>query len=193
MNDYEFILKFKLPDAEEDAAKYLPALEAAGCDDAVIGTGQPGRIAFDFMREAETAEDAVYSAITTIHSVIEGAILIDASPDYVGLTDIAGILDLSRQYIRKLIEQGHNTVPSPVYEGSIAIYHFSEILNWLEVSKKRRIEASLKDVANVNRKLNYYKELMSLASSTEKANDCIGQTIPEDVRAILNSTSQLAG
>lgn len=192
MNDYEFILKFKLPNLEEDPAKYLPALEEVGCDDAVIGTGQAGRIAFDFLREAETAEEAVYSAITAIHSVIEDATLIEASPDYVGLTDIAGILDLSRQYIRKLIEGNRNTVPSPVHEGTTVIYHFSEILNWLEVSKKREIEASMKELADVNRKLNSYKELTSLISFSKKADDCIGQTIPEDIRAILKNTPQLA-
>ena len=62
MNEYEFTLKFRLPDAGSDPALFIGALAEAGCDDAMVGIGQPGRIALDFAREAKTALGAVVSA-----------------------------------------------------------------------------------------------------------------------------------
>lgn len=91
MNEYEFILKFDLPNSE-DPERYVDALYEAGCDDATVGIGQEGKIALDFTREASSAFDAVSSAISDIKKVIPGARLIEATPDIVGLTDISEII-----------------------------------------------------------------------------------------------------
>jgi len=75
-SEFEFEMKFKLPDPKEDPAKYLPALEAF-CSDAVIGTGRKGYIAFDFVREAKSIDDAVFRAINEIQFVIKRAELFE--------------------------------------------------------------------------------------------------------------------
>ena len=73
MKLYEFTLKLTLPDANQNAENYLAALAQAGCDDALIGIGQPGRIALQFSREANTAFAAITSAIKDVKTAIPRA------------------------------------------------------------------------------------------------------------------------
>ena len=56
MTEFDFLLKFDLPDPESDPDKFVDALYKAGCDDATIGIGQRGRVALNFTREAATAK-----------------------------------------------------------------------------------------------------------------------------------------
>jgi hypothetical protein len=49
--EYDFVLKFKLAEGSADANNLVERLGEAGCDDAVVGIGQPGRIALNFTRE----------------------------------------------------------------------------------------------------------------------------------------------
>jgi len=67
----------------------VDCLGRGGCADALIGTGTPDCIAFDFTRAARSAFDAVLSALSDIKKVIPDATLIEAAPDFVGLTDMA--------------------------------------------------------------------------------------------------------
>lgn len=92
MREYEFILKFRLPDPAVDPGQFIEALAEAGCDDAAIGVGQRGCIALDFAREADTAADAIISAMQAVERAIPGAELIEAGPDFVGLTDVAELV-----------------------------------------------------------------------------------------------------
>src|SRR3546814_18099399 len=103
MNEYEFILKFRLPDPDVDPGQFVDALAEAGCDDATVGVGQRGRIALDFAREANTATDAIISAIEAVKRAIPGAELVEAGPDFVGLTDVAELVGWPRQNIRKVM------------------------------------------------------------------------------------------
>lgn len=80
MNKHDFILRFTLPDPTSNPADFTEALFKAGCDDAVVGVGNPGAIAFDFCREAPTAELAVRSAVDAVLSAIPGAKLTDVTP-----------------------------------------------------------------------------------------------------------------
>ena len=64
MTEYEFTLKFRLPTPDADPESYLPALAEAGCDDALVGIGQPGRIALDFTREAMVASPRLRRVVT---------------------------------------------------------------------------------------------------------------------------------
>jgi hypothetical protein len=73
MKLYEFTLKFALPDASQDPANYIEQLAQAGCDDALIGIGQQGRIALQFSREANTAFAAITSAIKDVKTAIPRA------------------------------------------------------------------------------------------------------------------------
>ncbi len=56
---------------------------------ATIGVGRPGRIALEFTRMGRTAAAAMKSAIRAVTSAIRGAELLEVSPDYVGVTEIA--------------------------------------------------------------------------------------------------------
>lgn len=83
--EYDFVLKFKLAEGSADANDLVERLGEEGCDDAVIGIGQPGRIALNFTREADSAQQAIISALEDVRRVIPDAELIEASPDPAGL------------------------------------------------------------------------------------------------------------
>ena len=92
MREYEFTLKFKVPNPMTDSGMFVDALYESGCDDAIIGTGTKGFIALDFIREAPSAYDAISSAINDVRKAIPQAEIIDASPNFVGVTDVAKLL-----------------------------------------------------------------------------------------------------
>src|SRR5471030_1701492 len=100
--EYIFTLKYQLPEAavRDDIVERLGA---AGCDDALIGVGLPGRIALEFSREAGSAKAALFSALEDVKRAVPGAKLVEAAPDFVGLTDVADLVGMSRQNIRKLM------------------------------------------------------------------------------------------
>lgn len=162
MKDYEFTLKFRLSDISINPEKYVEDLIANGCDDALIGIGQKGRIALDFVRESESAYAAVLSALKDIKKVIPDAILVEATPDLVGLTDVAELLGFTRQNMRKIMVSSGALFPAPVHEGKPAIWHLSKILAWLKESKRYSIEDSLIDIAKANMQLNIAKEASEL-------------------------------
>ena len=81
MTEFEFTLKFRLPDADADPVAWVDALAAAGCDDAMLGLGQRGRIALAFVREARTAVDAMVSSIRDVEQHrIDRPLLVFAEP-----------------------------------------------------------------------------------------------------------------
>jgi hypothetical protein len=159
MKEFEFTIKFSLGDADADPETYVDRLYGAGCDDALIGIGKTGMIALDFIREANNALEAVISAIEDVKRVIPDAQLVEATPDLVGLTDIADLVGLSRQYMRKLRVSNH-TFPAPFHEGKTAIWHLEYVLNWFQSSNTVAVDSlkSLVEVANVNRQINTVKE-----------------------------------
>jgi len=136
MNEYEFTLCFSLPGEQADPEHYLDALYQAGCDDAVIGTGVPGSIALEFVREAGSAATAIKSAIANVKAAIPGAELTEASPDLVGLTDVAAILQCSRQNIRKYMVS-YAEFPKPVYTGSSILWHLWELAEFEKINIPR--------------------------------------------------------
>jgi len=89
MKTYEFELKFSLPNTSQSTEFFVERLAEAGCTDALVGIGQTGRLAFHFTRDANTAFEAVLSAVKNIKEAIPEATLIEAAPDLVGLSDIA--------------------------------------------------------------------------------------------------------
>ncbi len=92
MPEYSFTLKFNFLDPQINSDSYIEQLYEAGCDDSLIGIGKPGSIALEFIRSAASAFEAISSAIVDVKKVIPDAILIEATPDFVGLTDTAKIL-----------------------------------------------------------------------------------------------------
>lgn len=126
MIEYEFTLTFTLPDTQNDPVQHLDALFDAGCDDAVVGTGTSGMISLAFNREADSASKAIESAIHDVMKAISGASLVEAKPDMVGLTDVAEILNCSRQNIRKYAI-GYPNFPRPAITGKFQLWHLWEI------------------------------------------------------------------
>ena len=163
MSEYEFTLKFNLPNSQVEPNEYIEQLYENGCDDALIGIGSKGYIALDFIREASSAYAAVSSAITDVKTVIPHAKLIEATPDFVGLTDAAKIVGCSRQNIRNLIVKDKSKSPLPVYEGTPSIWHLADILIWLREEKTYSIDDSLLEVAKINMNFNVANSWQKIA------------------------------
>lgn len=165
--EYDFELSFKLARADEDADELVGRLGEAGCDDASVGVGTPGRIALLFTREAESAQQAIISAIADVRRAIPDAELTEVSPDFVGLTDIAELVGVSRQNMRKLMVTHAGDFPAPVHSGSTAIWHLGPVLEWL-VARDYSIEQRLLGVARMAMQINLVKELQHLEPPVER-------------------------
>jgi hypothetical protein len=152
--EYEFELKFSLLADDADAGELLERLGEAGCEDALVGIGQARRIALRFTREAESAKEAVFSALEDVKKAIPTAKLIEAGPDFVGLTDVADMLGVSRQNMRKLMLAHAATFPAPIHEGSAAIWHLEPVLEWLRSKGSYEISQQQIDVAHIALQIN---------------------------------------
>ena len=156
--EYIFTLKYQLADHDSDLEAIVERLGASGCDDALVGIGQPGRLALEFSREADSAEEAVCTALADVKSAVPFARLVEASPDLVGLTDVADIIGVSRQAMRKLMVANRATFPMPVHEGSASIWHLSEVLDWLKARGSHQIDSGIVEIAQVLLEVNITKE-----------------------------------
>lgn len=168
MKEYDFTLKFELENSEDDPDQYIDALYEAGCSDASIGIGQAGRIGLNFIREANSALEAVSSAIRDVKNAIPNAKLIEATPDLVGISDIANIIGCSRQNMRKMILSYGWAFPEPVHEGSVSLWHLSKVLNSLKSYKKYKIEDTLLEISSANMQVNLSKQMRDIDSSAQK-------------------------
>lgn len=156
--EYDFVLKFKLAEGSADANDLVERLGEAGCDDAAVGIGQPGRIALDFTREADSAQQAIISALEDVKRAIPDAQLIEVSPDLAGLTDIAELIGVTRQNMRKLMVNHARTFPAPIHEGSAALWHLAPVLEWLSARGGYAIERRLLESAHIAMQINVVKE-----------------------------------
>jgi hypothetical protein len=157
--EYEFEFRFRLPTHDADAGDLVERLGAAGCEDALIGIGQPGRIALKFTREGESAKRAIVSALEDVKNVIPEAELIEVGPDFVGLTDVAEMLGVSRQNMRKLMLTHTASFPAPLHEGSAAVWHLEPLLQWLRARGDYAIEQRQIDVAHIAMQVNLVREI----------------------------------
>lgn len=162
MKEYDFTLKFTLRNSDIDPDIYVEKLYESGCDDALIGIGKKGYISLNFTRESTSAVEAISNAVSDVRKVIPQACLIEASPDLVGITDVAEILDCSRQNVRKLILNQSQLSPPAVYEGAQDIWHLADILDWLIKYKAYQIDESLIEIAKANENLNIAQKLSKL-------------------------------
>jgi hypothetical protein len=162
MHDYEFTLKFRLPEPSADPETHLEALAKAGCEDALVGIGQPGRIALDFTRRARSAFDAIASAVQDVKRAIPGVELVEASPDFVGLTDIADLVGFTRQNMRKLVLGHAATFPPAVHEGNPSLWHLASVLSWLGEAQARPVDGVLLDIARTTMELNVARQARHL-------------------------------
>ena len=161
--EFIFTLKYQLSEQDADQHNIVGRLLAAGCDDAVIGIGLPGRLALEFTTEADSAVLAIRQAISVVKNVIPSALLIEAAPDLVGLTDVAELVGVSRQNMRKLMLAYPGNFPSPVHEGKTSLWHLTDILSWLKQRGSYQIPQWLTEVAVVTMHVNISKEANRLA------------------------------
>lgn len=160
--EYLFTLKYRLAEQDRDMDVLVERLGEAGCDDALVGIGQPGRVALEFTREADSAEAAVRSALADVKRAVPAAQLIEATPDFVGLTDVAEVVGVSRQNMRKLMLAHSGSFPAPVHEGGASIWHLAEVLTWLDAKGGYVLEQSLLEVSKVTLQVNLAKEAQRL-------------------------------
>ena len=167
MSEYDFVLRFKLTEGSADANDLVERLGATGCDDAVVGIGQPGRIALNFTREADSAQQAIISALEDVKRAIPDAELIEASPDLAGLTDIAELVGVTRQNMRKLMLTHAKTFPAPIHEGSAALWHLALVLEWLRARAGYAIEQHLLEISRIAMQVNVAKESHRLEAQVD--------------------------
>ena len=163
--EFEFKLTYKLPDNQADADQLMMRLGEEGCTDALVGLGVAGQVGLEFVREASTAEEAILSALDDVKRALPGARLIEAGPDFVGLTDVAELVGLSRQNLRKLWLNNEKTFPPPVHAGASSVWHLAQVLQFLG-EKQYTFAHRVHDVARVTMKLNIARQ-KSLVSDGE--------------------------
>lgn len=166
--EYVFTLKYQLAPEDSDHNVLVERLAQAGCDDATIGVGLPGRIALAFTRDSATAWEAIYTALQNVKEAVPSARLVEAAPDFVGLTDVADMTGMSRQNMRKLMIVHADDFPQPVHEGSPSLWHLSDILAWLVGRDGYSISAALLETARSARQVNLAKEARALDTQIDR-------------------------
>lgn len=171
--EYTFTLKYKLAAQDCDLDAIVERLGEAGCDDATIGVGQPGRLALVFSREGTSALEALVGALSDVKEAVPSARLVEAGPDFVGLTDVAEIAGVSRQNMRKLMLSHAVEFPPPVHEGSASVWHLSDVLDWLNSRGGYDINAEVFDVARSAKQINLAKEARGLEPRLNRRLECL--------------------
>lgn len=160
--EYDFTLKYQLAADDSDHDEIVERLAEAGCDDATIGVGQPGRIALVFAREGTSALGALTSALADVKRAVPSARLVEAAPDFVGLTDVADVAGVSRQNMRKLMLSHAADFPIPVHEGNPSVWHLWDVLAWLNTRGGYDIKPDVLEVARSAKQVNLAKEAREL-------------------------------
>lgn len=155
MNEYEFEFTFRLPVSSEKPEEHLEAL-GQYCDDAICGIGKTGEISLSFIREEKSAAAAIISAYKDVRKAIPGASIIEAKPDLLGLSDLAKLINSSRQNVRKILVR--STAPKPIYVGSTSLWHLSSLAGIKSVANK--VSPAIFEVANITRSFNSARELV---------------------------------
>lgn len=156
--EYQFTLTYRLHLADCDLDALVERLGEAGCDDALVGLGIPGQVGLDFIREADSAQEALLTALADVRRALPQARLVEAVPDLVGLSDAADVVGVSRQNLRNLMIKHPDSFPLPVHAGSTGIWHLEDLMLWLRDRLDYELEASTLDVARSARQINLARE-----------------------------------
>ena len=146
VDTFDFTLTFALSKHNNNLEDFLDGLFNAGCDDALVGTGMPGSIALNFSRTARSAEHAIRQGISDVQKAFPDADLLELKPDLVGISDIAELLGCSRQNIRKLAMGGKSNFPCPSVSGSVPLWHFYEVADWMSNNSRVQIKPRAPDL-----------------------------------------------
>jgi len=155
--EYEFTLKLKLASDITNMDEVIERLGEQGCTDALVGLGQPGYIGLDFVRDAENATSALLSAIDDVKQALPSAALVEVGPDFVGLTDVAEVVGLSRQNIRKLMLGHHQHFPAPIHSGNPSIWHLAQVLAFFK-ERQYAFPMTVFEVSHTAMQINIAKE-----------------------------------
>jgi predicted DNA-binding transcriptional regulator AlpA len=155
--EYTFTLSYSLSVDDRDHEQLVERLGAGGCSDALVGIGRHGSIALEFTREADSSIDAVISALGDAKRAVPTASLIEAAPDLVGLTDVADMVGVSRQNMRKLMLNNFASFPVPIHEGSASIWHLTDVFAWLQSKQLYDLDESMIEVARITKQVNLAK------------------------------------
>lgn len=98
MKTHDFVLSFTYPTAGASVDDLIERLGEAGCTDSTVGIGQPGRVVLAFDREAESAFEAVSTAIADVKKAIPDARLDETMPDIFGPADREGFARAQTYY-----------------------------------------------------------------------------------------------
>jgi predicted DNA-binding transcriptional regulator AlpA len=160
--EYTFTLRYKLADSHQEPDELIERLAEAGCDDALVGIGQRGYLALEFTREAPNALAAFRTALADVKSAIPDAVLVEAAPDFVGLSDVADLIGVTRQNMRKLMLSHPDTFPPAVHGGSTLIWHLDDVLDWLSARGRYPVAQATLETARLVRQWNLAKEARHL-------------------------------
>ena len=153
MQTYSFTLSFSLPNSLQACDDLDERLAEAGLLDGHIGQGLPRRVAVSLDRDAPNAQAALDSALSQIMSALPGAALLEAGPDYVGLSEAAQAFDLSRQALRKHMLHDAN-FPAAIHPGKPSLWHWADLLAWAQARWPDRVKAHDQELADCVRLLN---------------------------------------
>lgn len=160
MKDYEFALRYHVGSMDLTMDQIDDALFEAGCDDALVSHNGAGLIELDFTREAESVAEAVESAMECVKNALPNSVLVEAKPDYVGVTDVAEYCKVSRQYIQKLLSTHViNLVPLTVV-GKSSVYRLAPAI--AEIKKREvpglTLPPELEELSALTMKINLQNE-----------------------------------
>lgn len=97
--------------------------------------------------------------------------IVEAAPDYVGLTDAADFTGMSRQNMRKLMLGHAAEFPQSVHEGSPSLWHLGDILAWLNGRNGYSIDSALLETTRTARQVNLAKEARNLDTKLNRKLD----------------------
>ena len=166
--EFIFTLKYVLENNETTEAELMERLAVGGCEDALVGVGQKGRLALEFSRQAANAQEAMRSALKDVKKAAPFAKLVEATPDLVGLTDIADLVGVSRQNLRKLMLTHGAHFPSPVHDGTTSLWHLVDMLKWLETQLSYQLDPKLMQVAEATKQVNLIKQSQQIKASAKR-------------------------
>jgi len=143
MKIYKFDLIFKITE-NIDPSIYLDRLYESSCDDTLIFTGLKGFIGINFVREAQSAKEALTTALKNVTNTTLPIQLERAEPELLNLSELAFLFNFTKQNMRKYARGEVSLIkdrfPTPVISGKVSYWHAAEIAQWLHDQNVRKID-----------------------------------------------------
>lgn len=163
---HEFTMIVEGPDLQDDGV--INALYEAGCDDGLIGRTDSTQY-LDFGREADTFEEAVFSAIADVESVAGVRVVRLADIGLLSMSDIAARTGRTRESVRLLIagKRGPGGFPPPVTDPRRRnrMWWSDEVYFWFSESLGEQVEHWDSQVlAAVNAGLEFRRRLLGVGA-----------------------------